>query len=52
MTVEENLDLGAFTPHARAGLGRGRERIYEIFRSCASGRRQLAGTPLGGQQRW
>src|SRR5438093_915721 len=50
MTVEENLDLGAFTPHARAGLGRGRERIYEIFPILRERRRQLAGTLSGGQQ--
>jgi len=50
MTVDENLDLGAFTPHARAGLGRGRERIYEIFPILRERRRQLAGTLSGGQQ--
>ena len=50
MTVEENLDLGAFAPHARPGHARCRERIYEIFPILRERRRQLASTLSGGQQ--
>jgi len=50
MTVEENLDLGAFAPHARAGLAARRERLYAIFPILRERRRQLAGTLSGGQQ--
>lgn len=50
MTVEENLDLGAFAPHARAGLAARRERLYAIFPILRERRTQLAGTLSGGQQ--
>ena len=50
MTVEENLDLGAFAPHARAGLPERRERLYDIFPILRERRMQLAGTLSGGQQ--
>jgi branched-chain amino acid transport system ATP-binding protein len=50
MTVEENLDLGAFAPHARRGLGERRDRVYAIFPVLRERRRQLAGTLSGGQQ--
>jgi len=50
MSVEENLDLGAFAPHARAGLAARRERLYTIFPILHERRTQLAGTLSGGQQ--
>jgi branched-chain amino acid transport system ATP-binding protein len=50
MSVQENLDLGAF---AVAGAGRKRaalERVYALFPRLAERRRQLAGTMSGGEQ--
>jgi len=50
MTVQENLEIGAFVPKARAERGRTMELVYEIFPRLAERRRQLAGTMSGGEQ--
>jgi branched-chain amino acid transport system ATP-binding protein len=50
LTVEENLLLGAFRKHARAGIDRNRAFCYEAFPVLAERRRQLAGSMSGGQQ--
>jgi len=50
MTVQENLEIGAFVPKARAERARTIELVYEIFPRLAERRRQLAGTMSGGEQ--
>jgi branched-chain amino acid transport system ATP-binding protein len=53
MTVEENLDLGAFMhrgPNLARYLREGKERAFRLFPVLAERRRQLAGTLSGGEQ--
>jgi branched-chain amino acid transport system ATP-binding protein len=50
MTVQENLEIGAFVPKARAERTRTMELVYEIFPRLAERKRQLAGTMSGGEQ--
>jgi branched-chain amino acid transport system ATP-binding protein len=50
MTVEENLELGAFSPRARAQRAAALERVYALFPDLRGRRRQLARTLSGGQQ--
>jgi branched-chain amino acid transport system ATP-binding protein len=50
MTVEENLELGAFAPRARATKAAGFERVYELFPDLYQRRRQLVRSLSGGQQ--
>jgi branched-chain amino acid transport system ATP-binding protein len=49
-TVEENLKLGAFAPHARARLSTTLEEMYGLFPKLAERRRQAARTMSGGEQ--
>ena len=50
LTVEENLELGAMLPRARAGARRAMQDAYALFPTLAERRRQLAGTMSGGEQ--
>src|SRR6516162_4336891 len=50
MTVQENLEIGAFVPKAKAERARSMELVYEIFPRLSERRRQLAGTMSGGEQ--
>lgn len=50
MTVEENLTLGAFALHARAGQRANLERVYSIFPVLRERRRQIVRALSGGQQ--
>jgi branched-chain amino acid transport system ATP-binding protein len=50
MTVQENLEIGAFVPKARAERAHTIKLVYEIFPRLAERRRQLAGTMSGGEQ--
>jgi branched-chain amino acid transport system ATP-binding protein len=50
MTVEENLELGAFVARARAGKAAGLERVYGLFPDLRERRRQLVRSLSGGQQ--
>jgi branched-chain amino acid transport system ATP-binding protein len=50
MTVEENLELGAFARRARAARAAGRERVYALFPDLYQRRRQLVRALSGGQQ--
>jgi branched-chain amino acid transport system ATP-binding protein len=50
MTVIDNLRMGAYTPHARAGEVRRLERQLELFPRLAERRDQLARTMSGGEQ--
>jgi branched-chain amino acid transport system ATP-binding protein len=50
LTVQENLDLGAFTSKNRQGIKKSLEWIFELFPRLAERRGQLAGTLSGGEQ--
>ena len=49
MTVEENLEMGAFT-RANSTVEPGLEMVYELFPRLKERRRQVAGTLSGGEQ--
>jgi branched-chain amino acid transport system ATP-binding protein len=49
MSVEENLELGAFT-RPKANIKEDMEEIFERFPRLKERRRQLAGTLSGGEQ--
>ena len=50
MTVEDNLELGAFAARARATKATGLERVYALFPDLRELRRQLVRALSGGQQ--
>lgn len=50
MTVQENLDMGAFAPRARAQRGERLNTVFELFPALKERRRSLAGALSGGQQ--
>jgi branched-chain amino acid transport system ATP-binding protein len=50
MTVEENLEMGAYLPRARARAAESRKMVFEIFPRLAERRRQIAGSLSGGEQ--
>lgn len=49
-TVEENLELGAFTRKDKAGIAKDMEMIYTRFPRLRERKKQLAGTLSGGEQ--
>ena len=49
-TVEENLDLGAFTRKDKEGIAQDLERVYMLFPRLKERKKQLAGTLSGGEQ--
>ncbi|HXR57730.1 MAG TPA: ABC transporter ATP-binding protein [Burkholderiales bacterium] len=50
LTVEENLEMGAMLPRARAKARQTLEEVFAMFPRLAERRRQLAGTLSGGEQ--
>ena len=48
MTVEENLEMGAYT--RSGGIGADLEKVYTYFPRLMERRRQIAGTLSGGEQ--
>jgi branched-chain amino acid transport system ATP-binding protein len=50
MSVEENLEIGAYRAAARKTQRQGLERVYALFPVLRARRQQLAGTLSGGQQ--
>jgi len=50
LTVEENLQMGALLPRARAGSAKALDEVYSMFPKLAERRVQLAGTLSGGEQ--
>ncbi len=50
MTVQENLEIGAYVPAAKADRRRSLDRVFSIFPVLAERRKQLAGTMSGGEQ--
>lgn len=50
MTVEENLDLGAFIRRDKAEINKDKQRVYELFPRLKERLGQMAGTLSGGEQ--
>jgi len=50
MTVDENLDMGAYLRRDSAAMKQDRERCFEMFPRLAERRQQVAGTLSGGEQ--
>jgi branched-chain amino acid transport system ATP-binding protein len=50
MTVDENLDMGAYLRRDGAEVARNRDRVLTQFPRLAERRRQVAGTLSGGEQ--
>jgi branched-chain amino acid transport system ATP-binding protein len=50
MTVEDNLEMGAYLPAAKAERARTLARVMDLFPRLAERRAQVAGTLSGGEQ--
>ena len=50
MTVEENLELGAYLRNDREGIKKDLAHVYELFPRLHERRKQLSGTLSGGEQ--
>ena len=50
MTVDENLDLGAFLRNDKDGILEDRDRVYDLFPRLKERIHQKAGTLSGGEQ--
>jgi branched-chain amino acid transport system ATP-binding protein len=50
LSVDENLDVGAMLPRARAERAKNRQRVLNLFPVLAERARQPAGTLSGGEQ--
>ena len=50
MTVEDNLELGAYRRRDRARIRADRDAVYQLFPRLLERRRQAAGTLSGGEQ--
>ncbi|BDG03398.1 ABC transporter ATP-binding protein [Anaeromyxobacter oryzae] len=50
LTVEENLELGAYLRRDRAGIAADAKRAYDLFPILKERRSQVAGTLSGGEQ--
>ncbi len=50
LTVQENLDMGAFTRSDREGIKEDFERVYSMFPALRARARQRAGLLSGGEQ--
>ena len=50
LSVEDNLELGAYLRKDRAGIAADRKKIYALFPRLEERRRQASGTLSGGEQ--
>jgi branched-chain amino acid transport system ATP-binding protein len=50
LTVEENLQMGAYTRRDKQAVQRDHERVYELFPRLKERRKQTGGTLSGGEQ--
>lgn len=50
MTVEENLELGAYLRNDNDGIKKDMDHVYELFPRLLERRKQLSGTLSGGEQ--
>jgi branched-chain amino acid transport system ATP-binding protein len=51
MTVQENLNMGAYSPNARSRTDENLEFVFEVFPRLAERRKQLCSTLSGGESR-
>lgn len=50
LTIDENLDMGAYTRRDRGAIKQDRQRVFELFPRLKERLRQQAGTLSGGEQ--
>jgi len=50
LSVEDNLELGAYRRRDRAAIRQDREQVFQLFPRLLERRRQLSGTLSGGEQ--
>ncbi len=50
MSVEENLELGAYLRNDKAGIKKDMDHVFELFPRLLERRKQLSGTLSGGEQ--
>ncbi|MDR3641885.1 MAG: ABC transporter ATP-binding protein [Humidesulfovibrio sp.] len=50
LTVQENLDMGAFLRSDKAGISRDQDQVFGLFPILLERRKQLGGTLSGGEQ--
>jgi len=50
LTVDENLDLGAYSRKDRTGIPQDLERVFTVFPRLKERRKQVGGTLSGGEQ--
>jgi branched-chain amino acid transport system ATP-binding protein len=50
LSVQENLDMGAYCPRARRQAGENLQRVFQLFPRLLERRRQKAATLSGGEQ--
>ncbi len=50
LTVEENLEMGAFLRNDKDGIAQDMKRMYELFPRLEERKKQVAGTLSGGEQ--
>ena len=50
LTVDENLDMGAYTRNDKAGIAQDKEKMYELFPVLNERKKQFAGSLSGGEQ--
>ncbi len=50
LSVDDNLELGAYVRNDRAGIAADKKRLFEVFPRLAERQHQLAGTLSGGEQ--
>ncbi|MGE4263545.1 MAG: ABC transporter ATP-binding protein [Desulfovibrio sp.] len=50
LTVQENLDMGAFLRSDKDGMARDLDQVFDLFPILLERRRQLGGTLSGGEQ--
>lgn len=50
LTVEENLQMGAYARNDAEGIAQDMQRVYDLFPRLAERRVQIAGTLSGGEQ--
>ena len=50
LTVQENLNMGAYSRHDRQGIEASRQSVFRLFPRLEERQRQIAGTLSGGEQ--
>jgi branched-chain amino acid transport system ATP-binding protein len=50
LTIDENLDMGAYTRNDKAEIAKDKEKMYKLFPVLERRKKQLAGSLSGGEQ--